>query len=189
MLVYRVFPYLESAREGEPYHPLYEHRPQLEGRADHPEYFVWYVCRQPEAACGEAFGNLSRWVASMFEMPRRLGGVRRALAVYELPDNLRICDLDDSHRLVELGLRPTQVVIRNTAVTSDWAHRVWSQTTPAILGRKWQAIQWWSFHRPHWTVLASWEKPKLLRVERLDLEHPAVKAAAASLSRPLPGER
>lgn len=114
MLVYRVFPHLETA---EPGHPLYEHRPQRGGRADHPDYYVWYVAREAEAACGEAFGNLSLWTDSMFDFPA-VPGARKALGVYELPDDLRICDLDEPHRLVELGLRPTQVVIRNLAITS-----------------------------------------------------------------------
>lgn len=184
MLVYRVFPHLETAEPGEPGHPLYEHRPQRGGRADHPDYYVWYVAREAEAACGEAFGNLSLWTDSMFDFPA-VPGARKALGVYELPDDLRICDLDDPHRLVELGLRPTQVVIRNLAVTSEWAHRIWSQRSPAVDGPKWQAVSWWSFHRPIWTVLASWERPRLVRIERLDLNHAAVAAAGKSLNRPL----
>lgn len=182
MLVYRVFPYLVSARPGEPGHPLYEHRPQRGSRADHPDYFVWYLARQAEAACGETFGNLAVWTQEMFDFPN---GARRTLGVYDLPDDLRICDLDDPHRLAELGLRPTQVVARNLAVTSEWAHRIWSQQSPAVDGRRWQAVQWWSFHRPTWTVLASWERPASVSVERLDLEHPAVMAAATNLNRPL----
>lgn len=184
MLVYRVFPYLETAPAGRPGHPLYEHRPQRGGRADHPDYYVWYVARQAEAACGEAFGNLSRWIDVMFEFPA-VPGARKTLGVYELADDLRICDLDDPHRLVELGLRPTQIVTRNLAVTSDWAHRIWSQRSPAVEARKWQAVQWWSFHRPTWTVIASWERPKLVDLEYLDVDHPAIVAAAKSLNRPL----
>jgi hypothetical protein len=184
VLVYRVFPFLEPAGPGESGHPLYEHRPQRGGRADHPDYYVWYLARQAEAACGEAFGNLSRWTDSMFDFPA-VPGARKTLGVYELPDDLRICDLDDPHRLVELGLRPTQVVARNLAVTSQWAHRIWSQRSAAVDGRQWQAAQWWSFHRPVWTVIASWERPTLVALERLDLDHTAVVAAAKSLNRPL----
>lgn len=44
---------------------------------------------------------------------------------------------------------------------------------------------WWSFHRPAWTVVASWERPKLVELEYLSLDHPAVVAAAKSLHRPL----
>ena len=120
----------------------------------------------------------------MFDFPA-VPGSRRTLGVYKLPDDLRICDLDDPRRLVELGLRPTQVVARNLAVTSDWAHRIWSQRSEAVDGPKWQAVQWLSFHRPTWTVIASWERPTLVSLERLGLDHPAVVAAAESLNRPL----
>lgn len=184
MLVYRVFPFLDAAGAGTPGHPMYEHRPQRGGRADHPDYYVWYLARQAEAACGETFGNLSVWTDSMFDLPA-VPGARKTLGVYKLADDLRICDLDDPQRLVELGLRPTQVVTRNLSVTSEWAHRIWSQRSEALDGPKWQAVQWWSFHRPTWTVVASWERPTFVRHERLSLDHPAVAAAAESLNRPL----
>jgi RES domain len=89
-----VFPYLTSAQPGEPGHPLYEHRPQRGGRIDHPDYHVWYLSRLAEAACGETFGNLASWDPSMLKFPQ-LSGARRAVGVYELPDNLRVLDLDD----------------------------------------------------------------------------------------------
>ncbi len=57
----------------------------------------------------------------MFEFP--LIGARRALATLSLPDSLRILDLDDPHQLVRLGLRPTDVVRWNLAVTQTWGHR------------------------------------------------------------------
>nr|WP_271211167.1 RES domain-containing protein [Rhodococcus wratislaviensis]GLK36938.1 hypothetical protein GCM10017611_37970 [Rhodococcus wratislaviensis] len=104
-------------------HPLYEHRPQRGGRIDHPDYHVWYLSRLAEAACGESFGNLARWEASMLEFPL-LPGSRRALGVFELPDDLRVLDLDDPAQLVRLGLRPTQVVARNLTVTQGWGHRI-----------------------------------------------------------------
>ncbi|MCH9699914.1 MAG: hypothetical protein K0U76_00760 [Actinomycetia bacterium] len=120
----------------------------------------------------------------MFDFPA-VPGARRTPGTYELPDDLRICDLDDPHRLMELGLRPTQVVTRHLAVTSGWAYRIWSAHSPAVEGRTWQAVQWWSFQRPHWTVIASWKRPVLIKLEHLDLAHPAVPAAATSLNRPL----
>lgn len=181
MLVYRVFPHLPSARQGQPGHPLYEHRPQRGGRVDHPDYFVWYVSRHAEAACGESFGNLSFWDDSMFEFPQ-VPGARRALGVFTLPDDLRICDLDDPAQLVRLGLRPTQVVTRNLPVTTAWGHRIWSETS-ADHDPQWQAVSWWSYHRPVWSVLASWERPGLVRVEPLDLEHPGIVDAATALKR------
>lgn len=183
MLVYRVFPYLPSAKPGRPGHPLYEHRPQAGGRIDHPDYFVWHLSRHAEAACGESFGNLHRWDESMFDFPL-IPGARRALGVFRLPDDLRICDLDDPAQLTRLGLRPTQVVTRNLPVTQRWGHRAWSETSTDH-ERRWQAVSWWSYHRPVWSVLASWERPEPVRVESLDLAHPGMVDAAGALNRHL----
>lgn len=183
MLVYRVFPYLPAARLGEPGHPLHEHRPQRGGRLDHPDYYVWYLGREPEAAVGEAFGNLPEWNSSMFPFPL-LPGSRRALGVFSLPDDLRVLELDDPRVLAELGLRPTQVVARNLAVTQAWGHRIWSTRNLHDPAQKlWQAVQWWSYHRPVWDVLGSWVVPELDHVEELDINHPAVKEAARALIR------
>ena len=182
MLVYRVIPYLPAARRGQPGHPLYEHRPQRGGRIDHPDYHVWYLSRLAEAACGETFGNLARWDPSMLEFPQ-LPGARRALGVYQLPDQLRILDLDDPAQLVRLSLRPTQIVIRNPTVTRAWGHRIWSEVDPHTGERAWQAVSWWSYHRPSWSVLASWSRPQCLRVETLEPGHPALVDAATALHR------
>lgn len=183
MLVYRVFPYLPAARPGEPGHPLYQHRPQRGGRIDHPDYHVWYLSRQPEAAVGETFGNLAVWDRSMFSFPL-LPGSQRALGVFRLPDDLRLLDLDDPRVLVELGLRPTQIVTRNLAVTQQWGHRIWSQRDPHDPSlRRWQAITWWSYHRPTWEVLGCWLTPEFDHVEEIDLGHVAVREAAAALHR------
>jgi hypothetical protein len=184
VLVYRVFPHLPSAKPGQPGHPLYEHRPQRGGRIDHPDYYIWYVSRLAEAACGETFGNLADWEPSMFEFPQ-LPGSRRALGTFRLPDDLRILDLDDPAQLVRLSLRPTQIVIRNLAVTQGWGHRIWSETDPHTGARAWQAVQWWSYHRPTWTVLASWHRLEVVNIEPLDLEHPVIVDAAAALHRVL----
>lgn len=179
MLLYRVFPFLASAPPGEPGHPLYEHRPQRGGRIDHPDYHVWYLSRLAEAACGETFGNLAQWDSSMLQFPQ-LPGSRRALGIYSLPDDLRILDLDDPAQLLRLGLRPTQVVTRNLAVTQTWGHKIWSERAPHTTDH---LVQWWSYHRPVWTVLASWLRPELAGVEPLNLSHPALMEAAKTLQR------
>jgi len=186
VLVYRVFPYLPAARPGRPGHPLYEHHPQRAGRVDHPDYYVWYVTRQPEAAIGETFGDLAVWEPSMFDFPL-LPGAHRALGVYVLPDDLRLLDLDDPRVLLDRSLRPTQVVTRNLAVTQAWGHAVWAETDPHDRAqRKWQAVGWWSYHHPTWSVLASWERPRFDHAEPLDLTHPAVTESARVLLRLLP---
>lgn len=186
MLVYRVFPFLDSATAGSPGHPLYEHRPQRGGRVDHPDYYVWYLGRRPEVAVGETFGNLAEWSASMFHFPA-LTGSSRALGVFRLPEDLRVLDLDDPRALVERGLRPTQVVARNLSVTQRWGHDIWDERDAHDRDQRlWQGVQWWSYHEPAWPVLASWEQPELVDVERLDLGHAAVLEAARTLQRPLP---
>lgn len=185
MLVYRVFPHLPSARPGQAGHPLYEHRPQRGGRIDHPDYFVWYLARQAEAAIGESFGNLATWDESMLAFPQL--GARRALGTFFLPDDLAVLDLDDPQVLVDRSLRPSQIVARNLPATRAWGHRIYSEPdTAEPTQRQWQAVSWWSFHRPTWTVLASWRRPELRTVEPLDLDHPAVRDAATSLHRLLP---
>lgn len=186
MLVYRVFPYLPAAEPGEPGHPLYEHRPQVGGRVDHPDYYVWYLARQAEAAVGEVFGNLASWDPSMFAFPA-LPGAHKSLGIYRLPDDLRVLDLDDPRELLERSLRPTRVVARNLAVTQAWGHRAWEERDPHDpRERHWQAISWWSYHRPTWTVMASWLRPEVEDIQPLDLTHPVVREAASSLQRPLP---
>ncbi len=106
-----------------------------------------------------------------------------------LPDDLRVLDLDDPSVLVERSLRPTQVVARNLAVTQAWGHRIWDERDPHDpAARRWQAVQWWSYHHPSWEVLASWDKPELVDVERLDLDHGAVVDAAHALRRVRIGE-
>lgn len=184
MLAYRIFPYLARATPGEPGHPLYEHRPQRGGRIDHPDYFVWYLGRSPEVAVGETFGDLAEWDPSMFEVPF-LPGARRALGHFHLPDELRLLDLDDPVVLAERGLRPTHVVVRNLAVTQAWGHAIWAERDPhEPATRRWQAVQWWSYHHPSWPVVASWVRPEVIRVEELTLDHPAVVEAARTLNRP-----
>jgi len=186
VLVYRVFPYLPTAAHGEPGHPLYEHQPQRGGRIDHPDCYVWYVATQAAAAVGESFGNLGGWGDTMFPFPA-IPGARRALGVYRLPDELRLLDLDDAAALAERALRPTQIVTRNLAVTQAWGHQVRNERDPHDTHQhRWQAVKWWSYHRPSWSVIAGWKRPEFEGVEDLRLDHPVVRDAAAALSRVLP---
>ena len=142
-------------------------------------------CTWQRAAVGEAFGDLAGWEASMFETPFLSGG-SRALAVLRLPDDLPTLDPDDPRVLLERALLPTQIVVRNLTVTPAWAHAIWDERDPHdAAALRWQAVQWWSYHRPTWEVIASWERPELVRAEALRLDHPAVVEAAQALQRPL----
>jgi len=186
MLLYRVFGHLPSAAEGEPGHPTHLHRPQLHGRLDNAtEYDCWYLAGEESGAVGEAFGNLATWTPAMFGTPWLPGG-RRALGVFEIPDGIRVLDLDDAQNLADRGLRPTQVVIRNLSVTQTWALRIFQERNTRG-ARKWDGVKWWSFQRPQWEVYGLWNgTPKCVDVESLDLAHPAVIDAAKAVVRPLP---
>jgi hypothetical protein len=125
----------------------------------------------------------------MFATPYLPGG-RRALAVFDLPHHLRILNLDDPTVLHTLGLRPSQVVIRDPAVTQPLALRLF-RTLNSDGVRQWDGLSWWSFQRPHWTNVAIWAPPSspcpltLLTIEHLALDHPAVAEASLALARPI----
>lgn len=179
MLLYRVFPYADSAKAGRPGHPLYLNPLQGHGRWDNPEhYLAWYMASEEAAAVGEALGDITPWDERMFAFPQ-VPGARRALGVYELPDDLPYLDLDDARQLVELGVRPSQVVERNRAFTQSLALRIYRT------GR-YKGLRWWSYRHPQWRVWCLWEITRtLVEVEELSLEHRAVIAAAHTLNRAL----
>lgn len=188
MLIYRVLPYLVSAPAGASGHPLYLHRPQGHGRLDNPRHYdTWYFATSPEAAIGESFADLTRWSDDMFEFPK-VPGARRALGTFEIDDDTPVLDLDDARALYGRRLRPTQVIARNRAVTQSWALGIFAEHNDRG-ERLWAGIRWWSFQRPHWTVLALWYAPgdsvahRVVDVDDLDLSSVAVRDAARSLGK------
>jgi hypothetical protein len=179
VLLYRVFPYLPAARARQPGHPLYVHPGQGKGRWDNPAwYLAWYMAHESTSAVGEAFADISTWREAMFAFPQ-ISGSRRALGVYRLPDDLPYVDLDDAQTLVDRGMRPSQVVERNRPYTQGKALEIYQE-------KRWNAIRWWSFHRPQWRVWCLWDiDPVCEDVERLDVSHAAVRDAAGILAKPI----
>ena len=177
MLLYRVFPYLPSASVGQPGHPLYVHPAQGAGRFDNPShYLAWYMAAEAVSAVGESFAHLSAWREEMFEFPH-IPGSRKALGIYDLPDDLPYVDLDDPQRLVDLGVRPSQVVERNRPYTQGLALRIY-------MDGQCKGIRWWSFHRPQWRVYCLWEiAPDVAQVDTLTISHVAVDSAARTLTK------
>ncbi|MHB8691935.1 MAG: RES family NAD+ phosphorylase [Solirubrobacteraceae bacterium] len=177
MLLYRVFPYLSSASTGQPGNPLFIHPAQGAGRFDNPShYLAWYLAAEAVSAIGESFAHLSVWRDEMFEFPH-IPGSRRALGIYDLPDDLPYVDLDDPQRLVELGVRPSQVVERNRPYTQSLALRIYSES-------KYKGLRWWSFHRPQWRVYCLWEiGPTVAQIDELTVAHIAVESAARTLAK------
>lgn len=188
MIVYRVFVHDPAAGAGEPGHADYLHKPQGQGRLDNPRHYdLWYFAVLPEAAIGEIFGNLTDWTQGMFLAPY-LPGARRALARFEIPDELDILDLDDAKALLDRGLRPTQVVARSRATTQNWALAIFNEASQDG-SRRWAGIRWWSYQRPQWPVIGLWVPPgttpahTLVGVEELALDHPSVVDAARTMAK------
>lgn len=191
MLVYRVFPYLPGVTDrDESGHPLYLHKPQGHGRWDNPvHYDSWYFAKTPECAVGETFGRLLEWTDDMFDFPLTPGS-RRALGVFDVPDDLPMLDLDDAGALLARGLRPSKIVSPNRSKTQEIALAVHDERMDHG-PRKWAGIQWWSQWRSFWEVVVlcvpHGEDPvhELVKVDPIDLAHPAVVAAAHALRKPL----
>lgn len=177
MLLYRVFPYLDTASHGQPGHPLYVHPAQRSGRFDNPALYVaWYMAAEPSAAVGETFADLSEWSDAMFDFPL-IPGSRRALGIYAVSDDLPYLDLDDPQRLVDLSVRPSQVVERNRPYTQALAARIYNE-------HKYNAIRWWSSHLPQWRVYCLWEiDPQVAQIEPLSTTHPATVDAGHALTK------
>lgn len=177
--LYRVFPWLEAASEGEPGHPHYVHTPQGAGRVDNPEhYVVFYASDLPVGAIGEAFGNHALWTPDLLEGPPLMPGSRRALATYETA-TINVLDLDDPGSLHERDLRPSRVVTKERSVTQSWALGIYTED-------RWDGVRWWSYHYPEWGSFGMWRHDglKVGEVRPLDSEMGLVMETAALLNRP-----
>lgn len=185
MPLYRVVPWVEDAPPGEPGHPLFvDVTRQGGGRADNPRHYrALYVSESPQAAIGEAFGDLGRWSTDMFDVPWLEGGTR-ALVTFHAPQALAVLDLDDAQVLLELNARPTDVIGRDRERTREIALTIWLQ-------RRWAGLRWWSWWRPSWRNQVLWaavgEAPtwplEVQGIEPLTLEHDAVRIASEVLRR------
>lgn len=176
--LYRIFPWLEEASEGEPGHPLYVAHPQGQGRIDNPEhYLTLYASDHREGAIGEAFGNHAIWTPDLLNGPRALPGSRRAIATIDA-SGVPIVDLDDPQMLVERELRPSTVVTRDRARTQNWALNIYREG-------QWHGIRWWSFHNPDWGSYGIWnlESIELLNVSALSEEMSLVEEVANQMYR------
>lgn len=183
--LWRVMPWLPDAEPGQPGHPLYvDPSRQGKGRADNPRHYqALYLSESDRGAVGEAFGNLAVWSQEMFTVPG-LDGASRALATLEADPPPDVLDLDQASVLVELGVKPTDVVGRDRERTQEIALSVW-------LENRWQGLRWWSWWRPIWYNQILWAPLDdadpwpltVVDVEPLHLQHPAVRSAAEMLRR------
>ena len=176
MLLYRVFPHLDGAGPDNPGDALYVDPRQGAGRWDNPDrYLSRYLAVSPGAAVGEAFAHLTVWTPAMLARPD-LPGSERRIGTYQFDEAAdAFLDLDDAKALLDRGLRPTDVVIRDRPKTQQIAAAIFDE-------RRWAGLSWWSYHRPQWVVVVLWAGPNLT-VRSVDPipGHPALDEAASSL--------
>jgi hypothetical protein len=181
-VLYRVFPFLAAARPNEPGGALYV-PPQGAGRLDNPDlYSVFYASEQGAGAIAEAFGRFPEWTPAMLDGSPSLAGSVRAIARYHLPRAARICDLDDAAQLLELKLRPSEVVSRDYARTRSWARDIYRR-------RSFAGVRWWSYYDPRWASVGLWDLRRLAveQVRRLDLDDPDLVSASRVIMRRITG--
>lgn len=179
MELYRVVPYLDTADEGEPGHPLYVPTSTGANRIDNPGvYDALYLGDEPACAVAEAFGWAPRWNAGLLRGTPSLPGSVRALVSYELDEGSAVCDLDDADRLAELGLRPSRVVTRERTVTQAWARDLFD-------AGEFVGVRWWSYYNPDWGSVGLWDIAALTVTDIvvLTIHHSSFVAAAAEVIR------
>ena len=178
MRLYRVFPYLRSAEAGAPGHPLYL-PPCGGGRLDNPTlYTVLYASDSQVGAVAETFGRRAEWSKDMLSGIHSVRGSRRALVEFDVEDDADVCNLDSAAKLVELALRPSDVVTRNRRITQAWAHAIFSM-------KRYIGARWWSYYNPRFSSYGIWniERLRVQSVELLKLDSSSVQDAATALCR------
>lgn len=174
-----MLPYLDTAVDGQPGHPL--HVPSSTGanRIDNPDaYDTLYLGDEPVCAVAEAFGWATQWNAGLLRGTPSLPGTVRALVSYELGDAASLCNMDDANRLADMALRPSRVVTRDRAVTQAWARELFST-------REFAGVRWWSYYDPDWGSVGLWDTTALTVADIvvLTVDHPVFVSAAAEIVR------
>ncbi|QIK62069.1 RES domain-containing protein [Leucobacter viscericola] len=182
--LFRCYPRVSGARKGKPGHWSFVPPHQVHGRWDNSDlYDSWYFSRTQVGAIAESFYNKQRWIPEVFLTPT---GSPRAIAEFSYQGAMPL-NLDDAATLLELRVRPSEVVIRNLNRTQALARSVY-QGGDEVGG----GLSWWSSQVPSETSVVLWGAEgapppglKLVGIQALSTEHPAVIEAAAQLYRRL----
>jgi len=176
--LFRIFPFLPDAPAKAPGGAIYVPS-QGGGRLDNPDvYSVFYASDAAAGALAEAFGRFPEWTPAILEGSPSLPRSRRAIARYRLDAKAAVCDLDDPARLLELGLRPSNVVSRDYTRTREWARGVHGQG-------QWAGIRWWSYYDSRWSTFGLWDTGalSLVEVRPLTLDDAALLEAGRTICR------
>ena len=188
--LFRCYPRVPGARKGKPGHWSYVPTPQLHGRWDNSDlYDSWYFSRTAIGAIAESFYNKRQWIPEVFLTP---AGKPRAIAEFRYSGPAPL-NLDDAHMLVELGARPSEVVVQDLGKTQSLARRIFERCGEGgVADTAAGGIEWWSSQLPSEVSVLLWgsdgQPPaglELVGIQALSVDHPAVVEAASRLYRTL----
>jgi hypothetical protein len=175
--LFRTLPYDRRAAADEPGAALWFPRAfQGEGRHDNPDiYGCLYVSEVAVSAVAEALavfrgsGRLRPTMLVRF-------GLRLVLIELDLADGAGLVDLDDPVVLRRERLRPSRVATRRRSETRAQASMLYAKHA-AVAG-----LRWWSALEASWINVTLFDRAAgdlaVRSVERLELDHPAVREAA-----------
>jgi hypothetical protein len=179
--LYRVIPFVPSAKKGEPGHPLYFPPNQGLARVDNSNHYsVGYLATTGSCAISESFGFLSSWDSMMLRPIKTLPESRWVIATYILKTESVIFDMDDAANLLKLRIRPSRVVTRDRAITQSWALKVHKNRVNS-------GVSWWSFYNPDWSCVGLWDLSilKVKGTEELTLENSWLEEASRATNTPI----
>lgn len=172
-----MFPRVIGAASRGAGHALHVPPIQGSGRIDNPDmYRALYASESREGACAERFGRFGVWSDHMLTVPDT--GARMTIATLEWEGSEPLLDLDDPAVLASRGIRPSRVVTRDRAVSRAWSRDIFNE------GR-WAGVRWWSYYDADWGSVGIWGTAQLrvLKVEQLKRDHPALEEARRRLHR------
>ena len=144
MILWRVFPWDEGARPGEPGSALFFPRTfQTSGRHDNrARYGCLYTSVDAASGVAEILAQFRGQPLS--EGMLDVDGIRLAIAQLELPDDAELIDLDDPRMLRRERLRPSGVATGDRAATQAYAERLFDKRPDAL------GLRWWSTLESSW---------------------------------------
>jgi hypothetical protein len=181
--LYRIFHYDADAKPHDRGGALFI-PPQGSGRVDNPNaYEVTYLADSEAGACAEVFNRGKyrvQWSNEMLRPPRFAPTTVRAIAVFDVAEDLPICDLYDPTELTRQALRPSRVITRDYAISQAWALRIFQSGA-------WHGLKWWSYHDARWSSVGIWDQGSLehYNIEILTIDRPTLADAATVLSIPI----
>jgi hypothetical protein len=178
--LYRVFPWNPQSRDTESGGAFFIARDkQGQGRYDIPHLDGVYYCGQERVSAVSEFIQAFRGQTVTDAHFERPDGLVMAIVHFELDPSVPLMNLDDPKILMQLKIRPSQVLTRNRDTTRSLAERLYAQGNAGFLWPSALEASWTNaslFESRVRKKLSIFQKPK-----RLSIGLPEVIEAAAFL--------